>query len=316
MNLHSGPATRIQDGVFREGELSIGLTLPLLNEQVSIVDFNHQLELAKLADAGGFRALWVRDVPLNSASYPDPVGHLDPWVFLGALAASTKHVALVSGAIVITLRHHLHVAKAALSVSALSGGRFILGLGSGDRHEEYLAFGKDIADRRKLYFEGWQSVVDALSEPQKIATDIVAENAPNFYMLPKAIAQIPLLSVGSGGQSVDWIARNSIGWMTYHREPEVQSAWYKMWSDAIKRAAPAEFRGFGVAMKLLLSRDPNQVAVPIPLGYSTGRRDLITVLERMRENGVNHVSFNLADSERDPKDVVEELSAYVNSEFH
>ena len=138
----------IARSVFSEGALSIGLTLPLLRAGIVTADFREQVQLAALADALGFRALWVRDVPLNSAEYPDPVGHLDPWVFLGALASHTEQIALVSGAIVLTLRHPLHIAKGAASVNALSNGRFILGLGSGDRPPEYAAFGRDPDQRR------------------------------------------------------------------------------------------------------------------------------------------------------------------------
>lgn len=63
-----------------------------------VADFREQAAPAKLADVLGFRALWVRDVPLNSADYPDPVGHLGPCVFLGALASQTERI-------VLTLRH-------------------------------------------------------------------------------------------------------------------------------------------------------------------------------------------------------------------
>jgi alkanesulfonate monooxygenase SsuD/methylene tetrahydromethanopterin reductase-like flavin-dependent oxidoreductase (luciferase family) len=103
------------------------------------IDFGLQLKLARRADELGFSAIWVRDVPLNSPAYPDSVGHSDPWVLLGALAASTRSIALATGAIVLPLRHPLHVAKAALSMDALSSGRFILGLGSGDRPSEFAA---------------------------------------------------------------------------------------------------------------------------------------------------------------------------------
>ncbi|CAB3792270.1 hypothetical protein LMG28614_03488 [Paraburkholderia ultramafica] len=37
-------------------------------------------------------------------------------------AANTQRITLVSGAIVLTLRHPLHIAKAALSVNMLSHG--------------------------------------------------------------------------------------------------------------------------------------------------------------------------------------------------
>ena len=196
--------------VFREGALSIGLTLPMLRAGTIVADFNEQLALARQADERGFRALWVRDVPLNSAEYPDPVGHLDPWVLLGALAANTRRIALVSGAIVLTLRHPLHIAKAALSVNTLSGGRFILGLGSGDRPPEYAAFGRDPEKRRDLYRDHWETVAAALGKPSRVIPDEAPAGAPMFYLLPESEYTLPMLAVGSGGQSVDWIARHSL----------------------------------------------------------------------------------------------------------
>jgi hypothetical protein len=32
-------------------------------------------------------------MPLNRIDYPDPIGHLDFWARLGALASDTKHIA-------------------------------------------------------------------------------------------------------------------------------------------------------------------------------------------------------------------------------
>jgi luciferase-type oxidoreductase len=184
--------------VFAQGALSIGLTLPILRAGTIVADFNEQLALAQLADERGFRALWVRDVPLNSADYPDPVGHLDPWVFLGALATRTTRTALGSGAIVLTLRHPLHIAKAAQSVSLLSGGRFMLGLGSGDRPPEYAAFGAQSDERRELYRRHWETLAAALGKPPRVIPDHAPEGAPAFQLLPESAHTVPLLAVGFG----------------------------------------------------------------------------------------------------------------------
>jgi luciferase-type oxidoreductase len=309
-------STCIADRLFRESELSIGLVLPVLQQPRPAVDFRAQLDLAKLADALGYRALWVRDVPLNSADYPDPVGHLDPWVFLGALASCTERMALVSGAVVLTLRHPLHIAKGAVSVSSLSRGRFVLGLGSGDRPAEYAAFGRDAEQRRELYRRHWDTVAAAVSARSRVIPDIASPESPEFFLLPPSTAIIPLLAVGSGGQSVDWIARNAVGWMTYHREPESQRGRYSMWRAAVERAAPGLFRAFGVAMRLELSDDAAEPATAISLGYRTGRLGLIDVLKAMRENGTHHVALNLAESSRPPREVIEELAAEVLPHFH
>ncbi len=228
MPLPASGRADVAQRVFSPERLSIGLTLPLLRGGRTVADFNEQLELAALADSLGFRALWVRDVPLNSADYPDPVGHLDPWVLLGALAARSRRIVLASGAIVLPLRHPLHIAKGALSVATLSGGRFVLGLGSGDRPPEYAAFGVDAETRRDRYRRHWDIVAAALGVPSRVLPDETPPDAPDFTLLPRGDAAVPMLAVGSGGQSVDWIARNAIGWMTYHRDPDTQRSRYSM----------------------------------------------------------------------------------------
>ncbi|APR38981.1 TIGR03571 family LLM class oxidoreductase [Paraburkholderia sp. SOS3] len=324
-----GPADRLADTransasnepverrVFRAGHLSIGLTLPLLPAGQIVADFNEQIALAQRADALGYRALWVRDVPLNSADYPDPVGHLDPWVLLGALASNTARIALVSGAIVLTLRHPLHIAKGAISVQNLSRGRFILGLGSGDRPPEYAAFGANGDARRELYRRHWETVAAAVGPAARVIPDAAPDGAPAFTLLPQAPQPVPLLAVGSGGQSVDWIARHSIGWMTYHREPDAQQARHSMWRAAVERSAPGQFRAFGAALRLELSDAADEPATPLALGYRAGRHALAALLRAMREHGTHHVSLNLPSSPRAPREVIEELAQYVLPEFH
>jgi luciferase-type oxidoreductase len=305
-------SSSIADRVFAPGKLSIGLTLPLVVSEQSVVDFAAQIELARLADRSGFRALWVRDVPLNSIDYPDPVGHLDPWVLLGALAASTKKIALASGAIVLTLRHPLHIAKAAISVNTLSNERFLLGLGSGDRPPEYAAFGRESDDRRELYRNHWEIVEAAVNVPSRVIPD----RSPEFYLLPRQSASISMLAVGSGGQSVDWIARHSLGWMTYHREPQAQRGRYSMWRAAVDRVAPDMFRAFGVAMRLDLSRDADEPASEVSLGYRAGRHALIALLHEMRDAGTHHVTLNIASDTRAARDIIEEIAEYVLPHFH
>jgi luciferase-type oxidoreductase len=296
--------------------MSIGLSLPLLETGHVIADFEEQVKLAKAADSLGFEALWIRDVPLNSADYPDPVGHLDPWVFLGALASRTTRIALISGAIVLTLRHPLHIAKGAISVDALSRGRFILGLGSGDRPAEYAAFGQESDQRRELFSRHWETVAAAVGDDARVIPDQTPDNAPEFFILPRSPRAIPMIAVGSGGQSVDWIARHAIGWMTYHREPESQRGRYSMWRAAVDRVSPHAFRAFGVAMRLDLSADPDEPAAQISLGYRTGRRGLGDLLRSMRAAGTHHVSFNLTTSGRPLLEAMEELATEVLPEFH
>lgn len=303
-------------GLFRDQQLSVGLALPVLAAGQTVVDYGLQLDLAQRADAAGFRALWVRDVPLNSDGYPDPVGHLDPWVFLGALATRTRQAVLVSGAVVLTLRHPLHIAKGAISVSELTGGRFILGLGSGDRPPEYAAFGQDGNARRERFRAQWDVVSAAVGVPSQVIADRRPDDGTAFYMLPRQQAGVPMLAVGSGGQSVDWIARHAIGWMTYHRDLATQRDRHSMWRAACDRAAPGSFRAFGVAVRLELSENASEPPTALNLGYRTGARHLVDLLGAMRALGVHHVSLNISGSGRPVQDVLDELAATVLPVFH
>lgn len=288
--------------LFEEGRLSLGISLPIqprtenrAGGESRDIDFGLQLELAARADELGFSALWVRDVPLNSPAYPDPVGHSDPWVLLGALAARTRSITLATGAIVLPLRHPLHIAKAALSMDGLSCGRFLLGLGSGDRPSEFSAFGRDIEDRRNLFRNHWEELARAL--------DGQLETADDFDIRPVSGRRIPMVAVGSSSQSLEWIARNADAWMTYHRPLAAQKDRIALWHNAVRRSKAA-FRGFGEAMVLDLVGRPGADVEEIPLGYRAGPDGVIRILQDMKTLGVHHVTLNLpVDRDRAQSDL-------------
>lgn len=272
--------------LFQAGKLTVGIVLPVQARQDGQdIDFALQTDLATLADELGFSALWVRDVPLNSASYPDPVGHSDPWVLLGALAAITRSITLATGAIVLPLRHPLHIAKAALSMDALSAGRFLLGLGSGDRPSEFAAFDRNVDDRRDLFRTHWNELSSALEGEVK--------GGREFEIRPRSGRSLPLVAVGSSSQSLEWIARNAIAWMTYHRPLAAQKDRIALWHNAVHRST-ADFRGLGQAMVLELVDTAGDKAEDINLGYRTGPDGLYRTLTEFRSLGVHHVALNLS----------------------
>src|SRR5688500_593874 len=73
----------------------------------------------------------------------------DAWVVLGALATRTERIRL--GTTVTALPRHQpqEVARQAVTVDRLSGGRMVLGVGLGEPPAEYTALGRS-ADRRTL----------------------------------------------------------------------------------------------------------------------------------------------------------------------
>ncbi|WP_346179125.1 LLM class flavin-dependent oxidoreductase [Streptomyces cuspidosporus] len=141
---------------------TLGLELPLDNDwgntrlradraagrPFGVPDLTRHAELARLADTLGFAGLWVRDVPLyDPEQFGDAGSVFEAFTHLGHLAAVTERVVLGTAAIVLPLRQPLLVSKAAATVDVLSGGRFILGLASGDRPVEYPLFDADFQAR-------------------------------------------------------------------------------------------------------------------------------------------------------------------------
>jgi probable F420-dependent oxidoreductase len=82
-------------------------------------------------------------------------GHdaLDPLAALGFCAAVTRRMLLMTLLLVLPYRNPLLAAKAAATVDVLSGGRLVLGVGSGYLRSEFAALGVDFAERGALFTE-------------------------------------------------------------------------------------------------------------------------------------------------------------------
>ena len=89
------------------------------------------------AEAVGFDFVEVSD---HYHPWLDAQGHsCFAWTALGAIAARTERVQLVTGVTCPTVRYHPAViAQAAATCALLSGGRFVLGVGSGERLNEHV----------------------------------------------------------------------------------------------------------------------------------------------------------------------------------
>lgn len=300
--------------MFSENRLSLGLFFAIesYNGSIPAMNVESQVSLAKRAEALGFSALWVRDVPLHDPTFGDAGQIFDPWVFLGYVAAHTSEIALATGSIIFPLRHPLDLAKAAASVDQLSRGRLVLGVASGDRPVEYPAYALDHATRGERFREGLRYFNAAL------ATHFPIIDSPLGYLegadlIPKPYdGAIPLLVTGHSQQSLDWIAENADGWITYPRSPTHQKQMVAQWRQLTH---PYGFKPFAQSLYIDLSADPDADPVPMHLGYRLGRNRLIPFLRELEQTGVNHVAFNLKYGQRPAGEVLEELGQEVLPHF-
>jgi probable F420-dependent oxidoreductase len=131
-------------------KLKFGLLLPHFSAHASA---EKCLEGARRAEAYGFDSVWVRD---HLVFKPHPSdgsdnSHIESLVLLAAVAAVTKQISLGT-AMTICHRHPIHLAQSFASLSAISNGRIILGLGLGGFPHEFAAAGRPaaLAERVKL----------------------------------------------------------------------------------------------------------------------------------------------------------------------
>lgn len=298
--------------MYQENKLTLGLFFPIESYMGDVPEMNieKQMKLAKRAEELNFASLFVRDVPLRDPNFGDVGQMYDPFTYLGYVAANTEKIALGTGSIILTLRHPLHVAKAAASVDRLSGERLILGVATGDRPIEFPAFSVNPENRSELFRESVAVMRKAWKEHFP-TIDSLRVHLANGDLLPKPkLSDIPLMVTGHSGQSPEWIAEHSDGWIYYPRGLKFQKALIDNW-----RSLTEEFKPFTQSLYIDLAEDPNHVPIPIHLGFRTGRNFVIEFLEALQNAGVNHVIINLKYGQRPVEEVIEELGEYVLPHF-
>ncbi|MGH9108406.1 MAG: LLM class F420-dependent oxidoreductase [Acidimicrobiales bacterium] len=77
----------------------------------------------------------------------------DPFVALSFMAAATSRIRLGTGICLLALRDPIHTAKMVASVDALSGGRFVFGVGFGWNADEFLNHSESFEKRHSVVRE-------------------------------------------------------------------------------------------------------------------------------------------------------------------
>jgi luciferase-type oxidoreductase len=297
--------------MFRAGHLTLGIFFPIEAFKGDEPSMHNQEQLAQRAEALGYAALWVRDVPLRDPSFGDLGQIHDPWVYLGWIAAHTRTIALATGSIVLPLRHPLHVAKAAASVDQLSGGRLVLGVASGDRPVEFPAFGVDIERRAVLFREYFDVIRHVLEREYPALRSDAGVLTGNADLVPKPLGRLPMLVTGHSGQPLPWIAEHADGWITYPRGIDRQAEAAARWRGVVDAASPGVFKPFVQSLYVDLADDSHLPPTPIHLGFRAGRDFLLRFLDSLRVVGVNHVILNLKYGARPASEVLEEIGTEV-----
>ncbi|SER20496.1 LLM class oxidoreductase [Natrinema salaciae] len=280
--------------LFSGDGMTFGTGFPLTGTNRSTPSIDDELRLAAHAEAVGFDGLWARDVPTYWPKFGDAGQTFDTWPWLSHVAAHTDDIALGTSSIVLTLRHPLHVAKAAATVDRLSDGRLVLGVASGDRDPEYPAFDVDREERGALFREHvaalrtvWRDDFPELEgQWGRLDGDLDVVPTPTTETLP-------LLPTGHARQSHEWIAEHGDGWLFYHLPERTLESYLADWREA------AGEKPFAIAVRVELADDPTADPEPLHLGFHAGIEWFREYFTRLEEYGVDHAIVGIRNDDRE-----------------
>ena len=253
--------------------------------------------LATTAEAAGLDAVVAGDhiayPRALSQNYPftptgePPFGHdtdlHDVFQVLATLAAVTEDITLGTNVCVAPLRHPVTLAKQALSLDSLSGGRFELGVGAGWLASEYEVLDIPFNERGGRLDEFLEILERARKEPAVAFNgEYHSFQSTGFY--PRPTGDLPVMIGGESGATVRRIGQFGDGWTAVGAKPSnvanmcerIQAAW----SDFERKGEP-------------------EIAVlrPIDVDLNADNKDLLTGhpdavradVERYREAGATRL---------------------------
>src|SRR6266849_2036245 len=111
------------------------------------------LPIALLCERLGFDSVWGNDHMTTQRyvqrEFPAPPNFYEPLITFTYVAARTTRLKLCTGILVLPMRHMVVAAKQVATLDQLSGGRVILGVGTGAYREEYEALFPDARDAHR-----------------------------------------------------------------------------------------------------------------------------------------------------------------------
>jgi probable F420-dependent oxidoreductase len=174
-----------------------------------------------LCERLGYDSVWGND-HITTQDYVrrlhpgQPPNFYEPMMVLAAIGAVTTRLRLGTALTVLPMQDPVYLAKRAITLDQMSGGRFILGLGLGAYREEFLAWGgARVAGARRgdIMEEGLQALDLLFREPQ-CSFEGRHVSFRDVEMFPKSLAQpFPLWVGGHNLEAVERAARYGQGWL-------------------------------------------------------------------------------------------------------
>jgi FMNH2-dependent dimethyl sulfone monooxygenase len=208
--------------------MRIGITLPLATGDTTdgvVPSFEVTRDFALRAEEAGLDSVWVFDhLIFRFPGEPDEGLH-EAWTTLAALAPVVPRVELGALVMCSSFRNAALMAKMAGTLDDLSGGRLILGLGSGWHEAEYRAFGFPFDHRVSRFAEDLE-VIARLLRGETVSLEGDYRRYEAAELIPRPGRQPPILVAAKGPRMLELTARWADAWNT---------AWFGRVDDLLQR---------------------------------------------------------------------------------
>ena len=206
--------------------MRVGIVLPIAETDGGpngIMSYEAIRAVAVAAEQRGFDSVWVFDHLLFRFDGVTTGIH-ECWTILSAVAEATRRVELGTIVMCTGFRNAALLAKMAATLDHVSGGRLILGIGSGWHDPEFEAFGYP-TDHKVSRFEEALTVITDLVRTGR--ADLVGTyvTARDLVLLPPARPDLPILVASKGPRMMDLTARHADAWnAAWFGEPDERLA--------------------------------------------------------------------------------------------
>ena len=164
---------------------------------------------------GNFDSAWLSDHVIPWTDWQNPAtDNLEGWTTLNYLMGMFNRLSFGHIVLCNSFRNPALLAKMAATLSVLSSGRFILGIGAGWKKDEYLSYGYD--------FPKASARIEALDEAVQIirkmwTEDVVYFNGKHFtingaYCNPKPNPKPPIMIGGTGEKLLLKVVASQADW--------------------------------------------------------------------------------------------------------
>ncbi|MGE3539855.1 MAG: LLM class flavin-dependent oxidoreductase [Candidatus Tectimicrobiota bacterium] len=165
------------------------------------------------ADALGYDTAWVAEHHFSNQYGIMP----DVFTYLGYLAAKTARIRLGTAVVTVPLYDPVRLVENMAFVDILSGGRMVLGLGSGYRPYEFDGFGRDFAARRDVQEEAIELILQLVHKRRATHTGTHfrarIEGECEIFPVSQQTPHPPLFMAAGSERSMTYAARHGFGLM-------------------------------------------------------------------------------------------------------